>query len=83
MSSVHVDSANEEATILLDTRFYGYGSVLLTAQAFSEDCWIQLDGDTNDKLMVRIKPKSKDTDLHTVGFEFCNYALGLMQNART
>jgi hypothetical protein len=76
-----VQIRNNEAMLFIDTRFYDYDSVMLAANAFRDSCWVYLDGDVNDKLMVCLKPKSKDVKLANVGHEFYNHVLGLMKHA--
>jgi hypothetical protein len=81
MSDVLIDRDIGEVKIILDTKFYGYGSILQAGKDFSESCWVYVDGDIKDKMLVTIKPKTQDIRLDTVGYEFSNYVLGLMQNA--
>ena len=81
MERVEINKTDKEARLSIDTRFYEYDSVLLTAKAFAESCWVYVDGDINSKLMVCLKPKSGEVSLEEVGYEFYNYVLGLMKNA--
>lgn len=79
--TIQVDNKNNEVKLILDTAFYGHGAVLQAAKEYLESCWVIVDGDVNDKLLVIIKPKSTEIDINTVAYEFYNYVLGLMQNA--
>jgi hypothetical protein len=81
MNNTDIDRKNKEVKLVVDTRFYGYGAVLQTAKDYTESCWVLVDGDKNDKLLVTLKPKTNDIELETLGFEFFNYMLGLIQNA--
>ncbi|MBD3202662.1 hypothetical protein GF327_00045 [Candidatus Woesearchaeota archaeon] len=81
MNSLKLDKENQEVKLIIDTKFYGYQSILHASKDFTENCWVFMDGDTSDKILVTLKPKNKDIDLNTLGYEFYNYTLGLMQNA--
>lgn len=81
MSNVQIDEKNEQVRIIIDTKFYGANAVVMAAKEYTESCWIYLDGDLDDKILVTIKPKSKDIDLKTIGYEFYNYVLSLIQDA--
>lgn len=74
---------DKEARLTLDTRFYPYEAVLQAAHAFGESCWVCLDGDPHDRLLVCLKPKGEDIRLSELGYEFFNYVLGLVKNAVT
>jgi hypothetical protein len=81
MGKVEISSMDKEAKLLVDTRFYDYNAVLLAAKAFTSSCWVYLDGDASDRLLLCLKPKSSDISLQEVGYEFYNYVLGIMKNA--
>lgn len=81
MSDIQVDKKNNVVKLIVDTRFYGCGAVLSAAKAYTDSCWVYVDGDTEDKLLVTLKPKTDEIKLETLGYEFYNFMLGLMQNA--
>ncbi|MBU0758328.1 MAG: HxsD-like protein [Nanoarchaeota archaeon] len=81
MADMQIDKKNREVKIVLDTVFYGYGAILQAGKDYLEHAWVFIDGDVNDKVLVTMKPKKDDLDVETIGYEFCNYVLGLMQNA--
>jgi hypothetical protein len=81
MANLTIDREARQVKILLDTRFYGYGAVMEAGRDFGENCWVLVDGDKDDKLLISLKPKKAEISLDTLGYEFCNYVLGLMQNA--
>ena len=76
-----VQIKNSEATLFVDTRFYEYDAIMAAADAFTSGCWVYVDGDAREKLMVCLKPRQKDVMLAEVGYEFYNHVLGLMKNA--
>ena len=81
MSKVSIDKKNNETKLIIDTQFYGYDSILTASKDFTESCWVFMDGDKEDKILVTLKPKSDDVEISSLGYEFFNYVLGLMQNA--
>lgn len=81
MNNISVEDDKKEIKIVLDTRIYGLGAIMEASKDYGETCWIYVDGDVNDKILVSIKPKVKEIDINTLGLEFCNYVLGIMQNA--
>jgi len=81
MSDIKTDKKENLVRLIVDTKFYGASAVIAAAKAYTESCWMYVDGDANDKLLVTMKPKSKEIDLNTLGYEFYNYILGLIQDA--
>jgi hypothetical protein len=81
MGQISVDKQAGLVRLVLDTKLYGYGAVMEAGKDFSESCWVLVDGDKDDKLLVTLKPKSNEIEVDTLGYEFSNYVLGLMQNA--
>jgi hypothetical protein len=64
--------------VSLNKDFYSKKAMLIASEAFSETCFTSLD--LNDKdFIVTLKPK-EEFDLETLGLEFCNFVLGIMQN---
>ncbi len=82
IAEFQVDRKSNELTILVDTRFYGYMTVMYAAKAFTESCSVYVDGNTNDKLIVAIRPNPEaGIDIDTLGYEFYNCMLDIMQAA--
>ena len=81
MSDIKVDKKENLVRLIVDTKFYGASAVIIAGKEYTESCWVYIDGDANDKLLVTLKPKNKDIDLNTLGYEFYNYMLGLIQDA--
>jgi len=83
MKKIKIDKHNNEVKLIVDTRFYGRAAVLEASKDFTQSCWVFVDGDIDDELFVSLKPKSGSINLDTLGQEFYNYMLGIMQNARS
>ncbi len=76
---VQVDAEDNKVTVVLDTRFYRSNSVRSSAEDFKNCCLVELEHIGN-RVSVVLSPKSKEIDLNTVGYEFCNYVLGRMRS---
>jgi hypothetical protein len=81
MNDLTLDRKHNEVKLIINTKLYGYGAVMKAGKDYSDHCWVYVDGDINDKLLVTIKPKKTEINIDTLGNEFLNYVLGLMQNA--
>lgn len=81
MNSISVDKG--VVRLLVDTRYYGFGAVLTASKAYLDSCWVFVDGDVEDTVLVTLKPKEKEIDIDTLGYEFFNFMLGTIQNAYT
>ena len=81
MTSVSIDNKNQEVKFSINTQLYGNEFVQEALYAYSKTCWVQVKGNPNNKLTVILKPKVDKINLKTLGFEFYNYILGLIQNA--
>ena len=81
MSNIKIDNKNRAVKLVIDTKFYGPSAIIMAAKEYLDSCWMYVDGDPKDKMIVTIKPKSKEIELKTVGYEFYNFMLGLIQDA--
>jgi len=78
MKAINLDK--EDVTLFFDTRIYKLDSIMEAANDFTESCWVNIDSDVKDKVLVKITPKTSKIELDNLGFEFFNYVLGLMHN---
>lgn len=81
MSNVSIDKENGVVRLTVDTKFYGASAIIIAAKEYLDSCWMYVDGDPKGKMLVTLKPKNKDIDLNTLGYEFYNFMLGLIQDA--
>ena len=81
MSGITLNEKENVALLQVDTRFYGYLAVVVAASEFTEHLWVQLDGNPESYLTVRLAPKSDDIDLAAASREFFNYMLELMDES--
>ena len=78
MSGITLNEKENVALLQIDTRFYGHLAVVVAAAEFAEHLWVQLDGNPESYLTIRLSPKSDDIDLAAASREFFNYMLELM-----
>lgn len=81
MSGITLNEKENVSLLQIDTRFYGHLAVVVAAAEFCEHFWIQLDGNPESYLTVRLSPKSEDIDLAAASREFFNYMLELMDES--
>lgn len=82
MKRVQINKEKNEVVVNIDTNFYPSEDIMGATQAFSESCWVNVDGDAERILQVSLKPKSKEINLDKLGYEFYNYVLGVIENKR-
>lgn len=80
---VQVDDKRGDVTLRLNPSFYSKRAVLGAAKLFSEHFFVMLY-EEREGTTVNLKPRpayAGQIDPEVVGREFCNHALGLMQEA--
>lgn len=78
--TINIDKEKNEVKIDINTEFYELDKIIEAAQEFTDSCWVYVDRQNDSRVNVIIKPKSKEIDINTVGYEFYNFVLGLMKN---
>ncbi len=78
MKKNDLEIVKDTVTIKLNRYLYTKRAVIVASEAFSESCFVSLNI-TPDAYVVAMKPK-EEMDLKTLGYEFFNYVLGIMQN---
>ncbi len=88
---IEIDDSKKTVSVVLNTRFYPKEKIEGAVKDFSKVCKVKLEdvfesksiakkaflmseGESNS-LKVSLTPKTKDVDLNTLGYEFCNYLL--------
>lgn len=82
---------NEKENLVLisiSPRIYSLPVIYSAAYAFIDKCYVMIDGDPREEILVELRPKTK-TDLKTLGREFntelvnyANYAVQCTRNAK-
>jgi len=65
--------------VKLNTKLYKLDSILKVAQAFTGACKVDVGGDAESSVQVKLKPKSKNIQINKVGLEFLNHVLADMK----
>jgi hypothetical protein len=76
---VTIDKKNNTALVTLNTKLYKIDNILSVAQTFTEACQVDVGGVVEGEVQVKLKPKSKNISIKTIGYEFLNYVLAEMK----
>ena len=76
-----IEIIGESGELVFNTRFYGKGAIEKAALDYKDVCDTEILEEVNNRVIVRIFPKTDEIGLSTICHEFYNYVLGLMQNA--
>ncbi|NYZ78835.1 hypothetical protein H0N99_01675 [Candidatus Micrarchaeota archaeon] len=79
MQRVSIDQKKNTVLVNLSTKIYKIDKILKVAQTFTEACWVNVSGDVDGAVQVKLKPKSKDISTKKVGYEFLNHVLAEMK----
>jgi hypothetical protein len=79
MERVQVDRKTNSAVLNLNTKLYKVEKILKVAQSFSEACYVDVGGDVEGVIQVKLKPKTKNLKASEVGYEFFNHVLAEMK----
>ena len=89
MENFEIDSEKGIVIISVNPKLYSLDVVYSAAYIFTEKCFVLLDGDPLQEIIVELKPKSQDVNLEVIGREFnnelinyANYDLQFKRNAR-
>ena len=74
---IKVNKQKSKISILLNKKFYNKEAILQSLKDFKEICQGELI--EGDNFLVVLSVEEKEL-LEVLGYEFCNYVLGLMKN---
>jgi hypothetical protein len=77
MKSLQIEQ--DKARVFLNKDIYLKRAVLIACEAFAESCWVGLDAD-EEHYVVELSSKEEGMQPELIGYEFCNFVLGIMQN---
>jgi len=64
-----------------DTKFFRKEHIILAAQAYTDSCWILVDGSEESVAAILI-PKEKEIGKERLKDEFYNYVLATVKNSQ-
>jgi len=76
---VSINKKNNTALVTLSTKLYKIDNILSAAQRFTEACRVDVGGVVEGEVRVKLKPRSKNISIKTIGYEFLNYVLAEMK----
>jgi len=74
VSNFEINESKNKVIIFINPKIFPVSLVNKTASMFKEDNWVTVDGDTEDELLVELRPK-KDMVLELLAREFNNKLL--------
>jgi len=74
---MNITTKKEQIFITLNKKFYDLSAVKESLEDFKEVCTSIIKN--NENLEIILKPKDREL-MNILGYEFCNYVLGLMKN---
>lgn len=80
MRHMEIDRKKNSVRIGLNLFFYPERHIQQAVENFSEVCSGKISYSKNIAI-IELKRKKSNVELETVGLDFCNYVLGLKQNA--
>lgn len=75
-NTIKANKGERQATITLNNFFYPERFISIAMDDFNDVCIFRREGN-----QLILKPKKRGADIQKVGYEFCNYALGLIKNS--
>ena len=79
LSRIQWDERRNTVSVSLNSKIYKIDRVLKVAQSFAGACLVDVGGDAEGVIQVKLKPKSKKIKAREVGYEFCNHVLAEMK----
>jgi len=75
LSNFELDSAQKKVLLYFNPSIFSIPEVKKTAAAFESECWITIDGDLQNEIVVELRPK-QEADLELLARKFNNNLLG-------
>ena len=74
-----VDLKEDEIIVNFNKKFYNEEAIIEALIDFEDVSEWNIGNDDEDTMEIKLKPKDKKI-ISVLGYEFCNYVLGLMKN---
>ncbi len=89
MQNFEIDKETNSVLISINPKIYPLDIIYSAAYIFTENCYVLLDGNPEDEVIVELKPKNDALELEKIAREFnnelityANYAMQSLKNAR-
>lgn len=89
MENFEIDKEKNSVLVSVNPKIYPLDVIYSAAYVFTDNCYVLLDGDPQDEVIVELKPKNSSLELEKIAMEFsnellnyANYAMQSLRNAR-
>lgn len=87
--NLEINKKDNYVLISVNPKIYPVDVVLSSAYIFTDSCYVLVDGDPNEEIIVELRPKDKKEDIEKIGRDFnnelvnyANYAVQAIKNSR-
>lgn len=87
--NLEINKKDNYVLISVNPKIYPVDVVLSSAYIFTDSCYVLVDGDPHEEIIVELRPKDKKEDVEKIGRDFnnelvnyANYAVQAIKNSR-
>ena len=87
--NLEINKKDNYVLISVNPKIYPVDVVLSSAYIFTDSCYVLVDGDPNEEIIVELRPKDKKGEVEKIGRDFnnelvnyANYAVQAIKNSR-
>jgi len=87
--NLEINKKDNYVLVSVNPKIYPVDVVLSSAYIFTDSCYILVDGDPNEEIIVELRPKDKKGEVEKIGRDFnnelvnyANYAVQAIKNSR-
>ena len=88
-ANLEINKEKGHVLVSVNPKIYPVDVVMSSAYVFTENCYVLVDGDPSEEIIVELKPKNYTTDLEKIGRDFnnelinyANYPVQAIKNAK-
>jgi len=87
IDNLTINKKEEFVLVSVNPKFYNLDVVYSAIYMFLDKCYVKIEGDPEEEILVKLKPKEKGVDLERLGREFnnelINYAAAAIRGWKT
>ena len=72
MENFEIDREKNSVLVSINPKIYPLEVIYSAAYIFTENCYVLLDGNPEDEIIVELKPKNESENLEKIAMEFNN-----------